>query len=162
MRSVASERRARIRWTVLLVVWLAVVWGHSMVPGDESTLESSRFVFLVRPLFELFGCDDEMLMTFVIRKAAHLSEYVILLGIAVGTMRTWFADKARRMRALVAMWVLVPAIDETIQRFVPGRDSRLMDVLIDMTGGLIGMLAAHAILAGRSGERREGRDLPQA
>ena len=152
-----SPRRSRLRWTLLLVVWLAFVWGHSLVPGDESTLESSRFVFLVRPVFELLGCHDEQIMTFIIRKAAHFSEYVVLMAIGVGAARAWFRDMRARLGALWAFWVVVPVIDETIQLFVPGRDARVTDVLIDMAGGLLGAFVAHAWARRRAGKAATSR-----
>ncbi|MBR3317318.1 MAG: VanZ family protein [Atopobiaceae bacterium] len=142
----SSSKRSRVIWTLLLVAWLGFIWGHSMVPGDESTLESSRFVFLVRPIFELFGSSDERLMTFVIRKIAHFSEYAVLMAIGIGTARAWFRNRRARLAMLAALWVAVPSLDETIQYFVPGRDARVTDVLIDMAGGLTGMLLVRAWL----------------
>ena len=135
-----QTKRRRIVWTVLFVLWLCFVWGHSLVPGDASTEESSRFVFLVRPFFELFGNHDEMLMTFVIRKLAHFSEYVVMMLLASGSVRCWMEGERTIKNALLAVWVAVPCIDEIIQLFVPGRDSRVHDVLIDMMGGAIGVL----------------------
>ena len=109
-------------------------------------MESSRFVFLVRPIFELFGNSDERAMTFVIRKAAHFSEYVVLTFLASGCARAWFAQSAACARAVLAVWIMTPLIDETIQGFVPGRDPRVMDVCIDLAGGLLGMLIARKTL----------------
>ena len=131
-----SARRSRIVWTSLLVAWLCVVWGHSLMPADLSSEESSRFVFLVRPLFEAFGCADEGLMTHAIRKAAHFSENVVLMLIATRFARVWQADKPAARAIMVAIWVCVPMVDEAIQSFSPGRSPQVTDVLLDMGGGL--------------------------
>ncbi len=140
-----SKNRARVIWTALFVMWLCFVWGHSLVPADASTEESSRFVFLVRPIFELFNNHDEELMTFVIRKIAHFSEYVVLMALALQCFRSWEIGRPKMMWALLVVWVCVPAIDETIQGFVPERDPRVMDVLIDMSGGMLGMAISHKL-----------------
>ncbi len=122
------------------IVWLCVVWGHSLMSKDVSSAESSRFVFLVRPLFEFFGCHDEMIMTYAIRKCAHFTEYAILAGLGLRMARVWCATAQRAWLMAGAIWVIVPVIDEFIQTLVPGRSGNPVDVLIDMAGGAFGML----------------------
>lgn len=141
-----STRRSRICWTVAFFVWLCVVWGHSLMSGDLSSMESSRFVFLVRPLFALFGNTDEQLMTFVIRKAAHFSEYAMLTGIGSGMAHAHFGHTRTAAILVLAIWVVAPCVDETIQLFVPDRAGMPTDVLIDMSGGLVGMCVARLVM----------------
>lgn len=134
--------RVRRRRTIAYLVWLAVCWGHSLMPGDLSSLESSRFVFLVRPLFLLFGNTDEQLMTFVIRKGAHFTEYAILALLARRLSRAWLGDGVRAYILCAALVVLAPACDEFIQTFVPGRAGQPTDVALDIAGGLFGLVVA--------------------
>lgn len=143
----ADSKRAMTRcvWTVAFVLWLCCVWGHSLVPGPASSDESSRFVFLVRPLFALFGNSDEQLMTFIIRKTAHFSEYAILALIGRRMAVAWLGRTHAAQFLSAAIWVVVPCIDECIQLFVPGRDGRITDVLIDMAGGLLGLYVARLL-----------------
>lgn len=138
----ASQRRMRIIWTALLIGWLCVMWGHSLMPADMSSDESSRFVFLVRPFFEAFGSTDEHLMTHVIRKTAHFLENVVLMLIATKFARVWWRESRKALVAMALIWTCAPAIDETIQMFSPGRSSQVSDVLLDMCGGAVGMLIA--------------------
>lgn len=142
----AFRDNRRVLWTVLFILWLCVVWGHSMLPADLSSEESSWVVALVRPFFSLFGVTDGHVMTHVIRKGAHFTEYVILMLIGVKFVREWAQSKLGTWLSTVAIWVCVPMVDETIQRFTPGRAPRITDVCIDMAGGLLGMLISHAIL----------------
>lgn len=113
--------------------------------GEVSSFESSRFLFLVRPLFNLFGNNDEVLMTFVIRKTAHFSEYAILVALARRMSFTWSNKPWVRMAMTLVVLVCVPCFDETIQRFVPGRAGQMRDVLIDMSGGLFGLLVFEVV-----------------
>ena len=140
----ATSTKQRVAWTVALVLWLCVVWGHSLVPADESLRESSRFVVLLQTLVGRYVSLDEHLATFIVRKTAHFSEYLALMVIASKWAQSWW-DRERSRLATIAVWVLVPIIDEIIQHFVPGRDMRLMDVCIDMAGGLVGMALVHGI-----------------
>ncbi len=85
-------------------------------------------------------------MTHVIRKTAHFSEYAVLASIAIGCVRAWWGATRTALYTVLAIWVCVPVVDETIQGLSPGRAPRVTDVLIDMAGGLLGMLIAHAVL----------------
>ena len=138
----ASQRRMRIIWTVLLIGWLCVMWGHSLMPADMSSDESSRFVFLVRPFFEAFGSTDEHLMTHVIRKTAHFLENVVLMLIATKFECVWWGTSRKALVVMALIWTCVPVIDEAIQMLSPGRSPRFSDVLLDMCGGAVGMLIA--------------------
>jgi VanZ family protein len=78
-------------------------------------------------------------------KVAHLGLYLVL-----GGTLAWAGWKGRG-RA-VSPWILLllgvayGALDEVHQRFVPGRDSSLGDLLADSAGVLLGFLAVRAIL----------------
>ena len=37
-------------WVLVFCLWVAFVWGHSLVQGPQSSLESSRVVAVVAPL----------------------------------------------------------------------------------------------------------------
>lgn len=74
----AHAPRAAVAWLVVVVLWLAFVWGHSLVPGPASTGESNVVMHVLRPAFEAAGVTDTHQMTHVIRKCAHFLEYAML------------------------------------------------------------------------------------
>lgn len=137
-----GSRRARRAWVVALVVWVAFVWGHSLASGDVSGAESGLFVGLLRPLFAALGVTDPDLMSFVVRKCAHFTEYAILGVIVVGNVRSSWAAVGPRSLLFVLVGVAVPFVDESIQLLVPGRAGMLRDVLIDLSGLACGLLLA--------------------
>ena len=142
-----TGRRFSVWPWVLLVAWVAVIWGHSLMSGPVSGAESSFVVSLARPLFEALGVRDVNLMGHVVRKLAHFSEYA-LLGLLTGLLRARLNHAAAPRAAVVAsvLWpVLAPVVDECIQRFVPGRSGQPTDVLIDLSGVLLGTLVALAV-----------------
>ncbi|MGL5172877.1 MAG: VanZ family protein, partial [Olsenella sp.] len=75
------------RWALALVVWVAFIWGHSLMSGGASSAESLSFVNATRGFFELIGVTETLTMTFIVRKTAHLLEYTVLGVIAGGLMR---------------------------------------------------------------------------
>lgn len=78
-----------------------------------------------------------------IRKLAHLGEYGVLTFFFFrawrGANRGWRMLWARRA---FACCLAVAAIDEFHQSFVPSRTSKLQDVLIDASGGVLALLIA--------------------
>ncbi len=67
-----------------------------------------------------------------IKKIFHLVEYAILSILAYRSFNK------NRVKTLI--FVLVYAIsDEIHQSFVPGREPRIRDVIIDLTGGYLGV-----------------------
>lgn len=95
---------------------------------------------LVRPLFEALGVTDVELMTLLVRKCAHFSEYAVLgvLGWNLfGRLRA-LGEARRPWGALLV--AAVPVLDETLQLFVPGRSGSPVDVCIDLAGVATGAL----------------------
>lgn len=114
--------------------------------GGMSSAESSGVVNLLRPLFEVLGIADQHAMSFVVRKCAHFSEYAILLGLATRMAMAWFGVSLRSFVITYCVLFAAPCVDETIQRFVPGRAGMPTDVLIDMSGGMLGMLVTYLVV----------------
>lgn len=133
-----------LAWGVAFVLWIGFVWGHSLVQGPASSLESGRFVALLRPVFEAAGVLDADLMSFVVRKCAHFSEYAVLGVIGRGFFSRLCAEMALPAWAGALCVALVPVADETIQLFVPGRAGSPRDVLIDLCGAATGALLSWA------------------
>lgn len=139
-------------WTGAFVVWLAVVWGHSLMAAQASSAESSRFVTLVRPLFNLFGSTDEHLMTLAIRKTAHFLEYALLAVLATYMVKAWCGKRRKAYTLVAAICVTVPVVDEIIQTFVPGREGRLTDVLLDVCGCIAGFVLLQLLRRWHAGQ----------
>ena len=84
-------------------------------------------------------------IVFFVRKCAHLSEYAILALLFWRALRKpvrsdrrpWHWSEARLAILFVALYA---ATDEFHQLFVPTREGQVMDVVIDTTGGALGML----------------------
>jgi VanZ family protein len=73
-----------------------------------------------------------------VKKGGHMLGYA-LLGITY-----WRALGRQRPKTMLLAWLLTlgyALTDEFHQSFVPGRSSRLLDIGIDGTGALIGLLA---------------------
>lgn len=119
---------------VLIALNLALIWGNSTLPGGVSMELSDGFLALLSqglPALAVIG-------SILIRKLAHFSEFACL-GLLLG----WLLSPEGGFRGFAApalLGTLAACADETIQRFVPGRESSLIDVWIDIFGVCAGIL----------------------
>lgn len=140
-------------WLWLAVaVYIAFIFSNSLADGTTSgELSGSISAAIYGWLRNLGFSLDQDFFHFLIRKMAHFTEYAglgVLIRIAVRKI----AGSGKWLLFVVFM-VSVPLVDETIQRFVPGRGGSFRDCLIDMSGYLAGFLIASLIarLCRRSG-----------
>lgn len=130
---IRSDKRIRLCY-VLLVCNLAFIWGNSLMPGEVSGAFSDWVKAVLEQL--LPGEDDGLPGGGLLRKIAHFTEFG-LLGMCLGWL---FGMLRKKITWPIALGVAAACVDETIQRFVPGRVSSLKDVAIDSCGVLTGML----------------------
>lgn len=148
------------RWGRVLVfapaaAWYGVIFALSAQTGDESGKLSGAIVdqsiSWLGEWGEIFHWNWEavQLLSFLVRKAAHMGAYFILAALVLyGVKRLGLA---RTAGATAAVCAALAALDEVHQVFVPGRDGKPTDVLIDL-GGVACLLAlawAVKALAGR-------------
>lgn len=120
---------------VALVLWTLFIWSRSCYAGPASRVQSGVVVSFAQPFFAGIGIVDVELMTFLVRKAGHFTEYTIL-GVLLGLSN----EEKRLSWPQVIYGIAVPSIDETIQLFVPERSGQITDVLLDCCGIAFGML----------------------
>lgn len=147
---IRTRNRSTLCW-VLLALNLTFIWGNSLMRSDISSAISGWLGSIVELLFKVpvgSGGSGHGLL----RKIAHFSEFACL-----GILLTWRCgmdgNRGKNLIAGALFGVLsVACVDETIQIFVPGRSSSLIDVWIDTMGGSMGMmclLAGHHIRKNR-------------
>ena len=71
-------------------------------------------------------------------KYIHFFEYLILGYLLVNALMINPMRKSDWI-AVIAFIIIFPIIDETVQRFTPGRIPDMMDGIADISGGLIGI-----------------------
>ncbi len=145
-------------WGRLLVfvpaaAWYAVICAFSAQTGAESGRLSGALVDQsigwLGEWGEIFRWNWEavQLLSFLIRKAAHMGVYFILAALVLyGLWRLGRTPPAMAGLTLCACAVLA-ALDELHQRFVPGREGKPTDVLIDLGGAACFLLLWWALRA---------------
>jgi VanZ family protein len=138
-----SKLKSFAKYWLPVLIWMAVIYSAS---GDRKSVHhSSRIIEpIVRWLFPRISDDAVYHVVYYCRKGAHVTEFAILailLRRAIGrnaTGQSWSWKVAGL--ALFAAF-LYAASDEIHQAFVPDREGRPMDVLIDTGGAALGLAA---------------------
>ena len=87
----------------------------------------------------------------IIRKLGHFSEYMTLGIISCSYLSNLFIENSKikdfkKTGILSFLFSVIYALsDEFHQTFVPGRDGNIVDVLIDSSGSLVGVLISSMI-----------------
>jgi VanZ family protein len=133
--------RRLVTWVPALV-WTALVLGFSS--GDFSAENTGSLLApLLIWLFPWITPNQIGVVHFLVRKAAHLTEYGILalLWFRTLTRGSGFRVPTRALLAL-AISVITAILDETHQAVVPSRTSSAADVLLDSVGATIALVPA--------------------
>ena len=131
-------------WLPAFFVAVTIFW-FSAQPAAESTEMSdtvSRLILMIGTKLGFFHGDPAQyadlieLMSFPVRKAAHMTEYLVFYcTVRFGLHFTYQTpDMKRRLLAALSIVFLYACTDEFHQLFVPGRAGRFTDVLIDCFG----------------------------
>ena len=133
-----------VAYLIITLLMMIFIFFQSSLPAYTSQEESD---IIVRFLSRFTDRDAEML-SFIVRKLAHFTEYTLLgLFISLTAKEHYNKKRYHEEHFLIRIFiiplicgVLYAASDEIHQRFVPGRSCELRDVLIDTCGVLLGVL----------------------
>lgn len=127
-----------------------LIFFFSSQNGEESGVTSSRVVRIVLSLlvrgFDDMGEERRLLLIgkygHIIRKAAHFSEFAFLGFSVYGYLSTRekSREEGRRFMFSLLFSFLYAVSDECHQLFSDGRTPSFLDVLIDTSGALFGIL----------------------
>ena len=145
-----DRKRFHFALTAAVMIYIFI---QSALPGDVSGAESS---IIVRMITSIVQADPET-VSFIVRKAAHFTEYMVLGACLLLNVRDCFAHlHPRQMWGLA--WLLGTAYavtDELHQRFVPERSCEPRDMCIDAAGVALGALIMLAIVMWQRAGRKE-------
>lgn len=146
-----------ISW-ILVILWMGVIFTFSSMDSDQSNSESKGTIDKVvtgtieignnigitnyNPTIEEKEEIIDML-NFPVRKLAHMFLYFVLAILLINALKI---SEIKKVYIITIIIVLLYAItDEFHQTLINGRTGKFIDVLIDTTGSLIGMLLTKLI-----------------
>lgn len=151
-----TSRRYAPVFVLLCVLWTAVIFSYSLKNGTTSSDESNAVAGVLAHIMARLGADF-VPPVHVVRKLAHFFEYFVLGSLSFAAFRSSGARKSVPLAFGYA--VLVAFADEFIcQNISEGRGPRLLDVLLDSAGALLGVFLAFLLLLFLAGYRKRKND----
>jgi VanZ family protein len=152
---VAVSKIRSFTWYWLpVIIWMFVIFSAS---GDRKSADrSSRIIApLVRWIYPDISAETLDVIVLLVRKCAHLAEYAVLALLfwravrkpVKNDPRPWSWPPAGMAILFVALYA---ASDEWHQSFVPSREGRISDVLIDTIGAVGGMVLLWTVVRWRN------------
>ena len=137
-----SRTQKFFRYWLPVLIWMGLIFSASADPRSGPT--SSRLIGpVVRFFFPEISPENLDYIVLFVRKAAHVTEYAVLSCLlARAFMKPGTPAGAWSRKAAVLAWLiaaLYSSTDEFHQSFVPNRDARWSDVLIDSVGAALGV-----------------------
>lgn len=120
--------------TVLVAIWMIIIFLMSSFDATESTNQSN---FIVNIITNIFKIENIELLSFIIRKLAHFTEYLILGFLTINMLNK--NDISKKYLLSILICIIYATSDEIHQIFVPGRACQIRDVLIDSIGSITGV-----------------------
>ncbi|MDE6882382.1 MAG: VanZ family protein [Lachnospiraceae bacterium] len=133
---------------ILAVLWMAVIFGFSAQPKEESGMvseEVSERLLNVTGWFFHLNIDEERVheaaraLERYVRKGAHMTEFAVLAVLLYLWIGRWRMSRLRQYGIAVMLAILYAGSDEFHQLFVEGRAGLVSDVVVDGTGAVLGL-----------------------
>ena len=127
-----------IKYWLPVIILLSVIFWLS--GGNFTDGHTSEFFFpIIKSLFPQLSPEDVIFVHELIRKFAHITEYFLLgllLSLAVFRSPLRMPDSQKTILVIILIF-LASVSDEIRQSFVALRKASLVDVGLDMIGGLM-------------------------
>lgn len=140
------KRHAKLLISLLLVFQMLFIFAMSSFGSDSSNAQSSQIIQVLHQVFPSLSSRtsglDASVLTFIVRKTAHFTEYAILGVLFYLFYRQILPQKNGLQLFILAILssFLYACTDEIHQLFVPGRSGQFTDVLVDTLGASFGCL----------------------
>lgn len=142
------QRTKVIFYWIFVFIWMGVIFYFSSKPANESDTQSYFAIDKINIVLNTLGIKAQLAAekwNFVVRKLAHATEYAFLGILLYFAFSVSFEIKKKVILFSFIISFLYAITDEIHQIFVPGRACRIMDIIIDASGAIMGILFMLAI-----------------
>lgn len=133
--------KRKIILLISILAWVIFILYNSLQPGSNSNAMSTPIVTFFYDILQKIKINiDYLTLSTIIRKGAHVFEYLIL---SLLVTKLFYDSSLSTKYFLIYSFLislLVSITDETIQTFVRGRSGSITDVGIDSIGIIAGIL----------------------
>lgn len=117
---------------ILVLIWMLFIFIMSSFDATESSNQSN---FIVNIISNILSINNTELLSIIIRKLAHFTEYLVLGILTYNLIKNY----KKKLIIAIIICIIYAISDEMHQILVPGRSCELTDVLIDSLGAIFGI-----------------------
>ena len=128
---------------ILVIVISSIIFGFSAQDGETSGGISKGVITIIADVFNLNGDTRNIFIEKgegVIRKLAHFGIYTLLGLASMGFIATFNLKRKNQILITIIWGFLYASTDELHQMFINGRNASFLDVLLDTSGVIFGIL----------------------
>ena len=121
------------------LLWMAVIF---MLSHQSASISSGQSGVFVEQLHHIAPSVDQQLLTFLVRKGAHIFAYFVLGILTFNALRRINLSRFKFNRPAVLSIIvcaLYAASDEFHQLFISGRSGEIRDIMIDSCAAMVGV-----------------------
>ena len=138
----------KILFTILVVIWCAVIFIFSKMSGDVSNGRSSKIIkkILNNITHKKIKENTLKILNSILRKCMHAAVFCVL-GILIILCLNVFGLYGLKLPIIsIVLTFIYACSDEFHQLFIEGRNCKYTDVLIDTTGASIGVIFIYLLI----------------
>jgi len=134
---------------LLCIIWLGIIFYNTTRQGEISQRYSGEVTKIISVVINIPSAilDKHNIkfsdVNFYVRKNAHFFQYLILSIMLCSAVRQIKLYKTSEIFLLLFLLLFISVTDEFIQKYIPGRTSSILDIVIDFSGGVLGMLISN-------------------
>ncbi|MCD8342354.1 MAG: VanZ family protein [Clostridiales bacterium] len=133
----------RVLFTFFVLWAILFIFQNSLESGALSSSRSAEFTAMLNAVLGRLGISA--LSEAMVRKLAHYAEFALLGFLLMLCVRVYTPRYVRYSCWPLLIGMCVANLDETIQIYVDGRNSSVIDVWIDFSGVCGGLLAGFLV-----------------
>lgn len=127
---------------ILLILMTITIWMNSILPADLSSTQSGFFTNIIHYSLNIFRITIELdQLSIIVRKSAHFAQFFLLAILWFQYLYQVIENKNQIPWFTLLFCLITAIIDETIQLFSEGRAFQVTDILIDIFGSIMAILA---------------------
>jgi len=132
---------------ILTISSTLFIFSNSLQTAESSSSESGIFVNFLNNILSFLNINASRdFLTFLIRKSAHVVEFMLQSVFLCGFFLNCRKKFREYLMHIMFSGIITACIDEALQLTSPGRSGQISDVFVDFSGTLIGILIIMLVL----------------
>lgn len=149
--------KKHIIYTLLPILFIGIIFTLSSIPEDNilDSINSLTIIKFIKSEIKIFSPIRLSPIRQTIQNLAHIPIYSILAVLLMKLFNKTKIEYFRKIIYIILIILVIGALDELHQHFVPGRTASLLDIFLDIVGGIAGLIIYRFIRLHHTGREKK-------